>query len=66
MIGAGKHREKGCGMELQQCSDVQLAALVRAGQGEAFAELSARLELVSVPLVQGLSPDKPGRTENSV
>ena len=23
------------------------------------------LELVSVPLVQGLSPDKPGRTENS-
>lgn len=42
MIGAGKHREKGCGMELQQCSDVQLAALVRQGQGEAFAELSAR------------------------
>lgn len=29
-------------MELQQCSDVQLAALVRQGQGEAFAELSAR------------------------
>lgn len=29
-------------MDYQACGDAQLAALVRAGQGEAFAELSAR------------------------
>ena len=29
-------------MEYQDCSDVQLSALVRQGQGDAFAELSAR------------------------
>ena len=33
---------KGCGMDFQNQSDAQLAALVRQGQGEAFAELSAR------------------------
>ena len=29
-------------MEYQDCSDVQLSTLVRQGQGDAFAELSAR------------------------
>lgn len=29
-------------MEYQDCSDVQLSALVRQGKGDAFAELSAR------------------------
>ena len=29
-------------MDYQACGDARLAALVRAGQGEAFAELSAR------------------------
>lgn len=42
MIGGRKTQGKGVRHGASACSDVQLAALVRQGQGEAFAELSAR------------------------
>ena len=49
-------------MDYQACGDAQLAALVRAGQGEAFAELSARclgLARAKAKLFEGASA--PGR-----